>query len=76
MPKEIARIDLVISQLPDPLPNVAKAKYWFHRWPEWHYRAGMEIFDSDRAVWFGYKAGWFKNKVRLMKRLALQGLTA
>jgi len=74
IPRRIRRIDLIVSRLPPPYPDILKAKYWFYRWPEGHPRAGMEIYDSDRGVWFGFGGGWFKNRVRTAKRLYKQGL--
>ena len=67
MPRRIRRTDLVVARLLPPYPNVCKAKYWFHRWPAEHPRAGQEIYDSDRAVWFAMGTGWFKTRLRRAK---------
>jgi len=67
IPRRIRRTDLVIARLKPPYPNICKAKYWFHRWPLEHPRAGQEIYDSDRAAWFKMGAGWFKSRLRRAK---------
>jgi hypothetical protein len=67
MPPRIRRIDIAIAQLPDEAQNVCRAKYWFNRWPEGHSREGEQIYDSDRAAWFGMGTGWFKTRLRRAK---------
>ena len=67
MPPRIRKIDLAVAQLPSPGPDICKARYFYHRWPKEHPRAGELIYDSDRAIWFGMGAGWFKNRLRRAK---------